>query len=138
MLGNSTVKHVVGWKLSRWLKKRKQGSKSNQHLNEIQMKLCGSNGTRSHNHLVRKRPLNHLAKPADFLNDWAVLWVVVCTVHLTVCYYHVTYMFQSESTLYSCLNVKELLSRNRCDIWSLSDSNGARTHNHLVRKRTLN
>ena len=24
----------------------------------------------------------------------------------TVCYYHVTYEFQSESTLYGCLNVK--------------------------------
>ena len=31
----------------------------------------------------------------------------------TVCSYHVTYAFQSESTLYSCLNVKELLARNR-------------------------
>ena len=30
--------------------------------------------------------------------------------HLTVCSYHVTYAFQSESTLYSCLNVKELLA----------------------------
>ena len=29
---------------------------------------------------------------------------------LTVCYYHVTYAFQGESTLYSCLNVKELLA----------------------------
>ena len=28
----------------------------------------------------------------------------------TVCSYHVTYAFQSESTLYSCLNVKELLA----------------------------
>ena len=28
----------------------------------------------------------------------------------TVCSYHVTYTFQSESTLYSCLNVKELLA----------------------------
>ena len=28
----------------------------------------------------------------------------------TVCSYHVTYAFQSESTLYSCLNVKELLT----------------------------
>ena len=28
----------------------------------------------------------------------------------TVCFYHVTYAFQSESTLYSCLNVKELLA----------------------------
>ena len=34
----------------------------------------------------------------------------------TVCYYHVTYAFQSESTLYSCLNVKELLARSRREI----------------------
>ena len=34
-------------------------------------------------------------------------------VHLNVCSYHVTYAFQSESTLYSCLNVKELLARSR-------------------------
>ena len=32
---------------------------------------------------------------------------------LSVCFYHVTYAFQSESTLYSCLNVKELLARSR-------------------------
>ena len=48
------------------------------------------------------------------------------------------YAFQSESTLYSCLNVKERLARNKDDICSLSDSNGIRTHNHLVHKRTLN
>ena len=35
---------------------------------------------------------------------------------LTVCSYHVTYAFQSESTLYSCLNVKELLARSRREI----------------------
>ena len=57
---------------------------------------------------------------------------------LTVCSCHVTYAFQNESTLYICLNVKELLVRNRRDIWSLSDCNGTRTHNHLVCKRTLN
>ena len=34
----------------------------------------------------------------------------------TVCFYHVTYAFQSESTLCSCLNVKEPLARNRRDI----------------------
>ena len=33
-----------------------------------------------------------------------------------VCSCHVTYTFQSESTLYSCLNVKELLARNRREI----------------------
>ena len=56
----------------------------------------------------------------------------------TVCYYHVAYAFQRESALYSCLNVKELLDRNRRDISSLSDSNGIQTHDRLVRKRTLN
>ena len=57
---------------------------------------------------------------------------------LVVCYYHVTYAFGSESTLYSCLNVKELLARNRRDVWSLCNDNGIRTHNRLGRKRTLN
>ena len=42
---------------------------------------------------------------------------------LTVCSYHVTYTFQSESTLYSCLNVKELLAQSRLEILSLSDCN---------------
>ena len=57
---------------------------------------------------------------------------------LTVCPCHVTYKFQSESTLYSCLNVKELLSRSKRKSWSLSDCNWTRTHNHLFHKRTLN
>ena len=34
----------------------------------------------------------------------------------SVCSCHVTYAFQSESTLYSCLNVKELLARSRREI----------------------
>ena len=71
-------------------------------------------------------------------NDWAMFWVLICTTQLTVCSCHVTYAFQSESTLYSCLNVKELLARSRCIISSLSDCNLTRTQNHLVRKRTLN
>ena len=52
-------------------------------------------------------------------NDWALFWVVICMVHLTVCSCHVTYAFQSESTLSSCLNVKELLARSRPAIWIL-------------------
>ena len=48
---------------------------------------------------------------------------------------HVTYAFQSESTFHSCFNIKKL-ARIRRDIWSLSDSNGIPTHNHLVCKRT--
>ena len=38
---------------------------------------------------------------------------ILAVVFLTVCSYHVTYVFQSESTLYSCLNVKEFLARRR-------------------------
>ena len=51
----------------------------------------------------------------------------------TLCFYHVTNAFQSESALYSCLNVKEFLAQNWRNICSLSNSNGIRTHNHLVR-----
>ena len=36
--------------------------------------------------------------------------------NLTVCSCHVTYAFESASTIYSCLNVKELLARSRREI----------------------
>ena len=35
---------------------------------------------------------------------------------LTICSYHVTYAFQTESTRYSCPNVKELLAQSRREI----------------------
>ena len=53
-------------------------------------------------------------------------------IWLFVCSFHVTYAFQSASTLYSCLNVKELFAQSRLEIWSLSDCNWTRTQNHLV------
>ena len=58
-------------------------------------------------------------------------------MHLTFCFYHVTYAFQSESTLYNCLNIKELLPWSRCKIWCLSDCNLTQNHNPLVHKWTL-
>ena len=64
-------------------------------------------------------------------------WCLIC-VSMTVCVCHITYAFQSESTLYSCLNVKELLARSRREIWSLSDCNWTRTQNHLVFLYELN
>ena len=66
-----------------------------------------------------------------------MFWVLICTVHLPVCSCHVAYAFQSEFTLYSCLNVKVLLARSMSEIWSLSDCNSTRTHNNLVGKRKL-
>ena len=50
----------------------------------------------------------------------------------------VTYASQSESTINSCMNIKEPLARSRREIWSLSDCNWTQTQNPLVRKRTLN
>ena len=86
-----------------------------------------------------------------------MLWVLICIRHS----YFPFYLFQRTNNLFLwlknsnlhnfaddntiavpctniCLNVKELPARNKRDIWSLSDCNGIRTHNHLVRKRTLN
>ena len=42
--------------------------------------------------------------------------------------YVIIIAFWSESTLYSCLNVKELLVQSRREIWSFNDSNGIRTY----------
>ena len=57
---------------------------------------------------------------------------------MTVCSYHVTQAFQSESALYSCLNVKELLIRNRRHSRRISDCSRTQIHNRLVCKQTLN
>ena len=53
---------------------------------------------------------------------------------LSACFYHVSYAFLSESTLWGCVNVKELLARNS----RLGDCNGTQTHNHSVSKQILN
>ena len=66
------------------------------------------------------------------------MWALISTADLTVSYYHVTYVFQSESKLYSFLNFKKVLAQNRHNIWALSDSNnGIRPDDHLIHKRTL-
>ena len=74
----------------------------------------------------------------SWANDWAELWVLISTVHLTKCSCHVTDAFENESTLYSCLNVKKLLLRNRYNTRTLSDYNWNRTNNQLDPKGTSN
>ena len=66
----------------------------------------------------------------------ALVFSFQSSVSLTVCSCHVTYVFQSEFTVYSCLNVKELLAQSRCEIWILSDCNWTQTHNHIVHSQT--
>ena len=58
-------------------------------------------------------------------------------MHWTVYFCHISYALLSESALYTCLNVKELLAQSRREIWSLSGCSWTRTHNHLVHKRTV-
>ena len=94
--------------------------------------------------VITKIYWKQLIKRSDIFNlifnilSSEVTYIVNIQRKYTVCSYHVTYAFQIESTMYSCLNVKKPLVRNRCDIWNLSDCNGTWTQNHLVCKQTLN
>ena len=57
---------------------------------------------------LKKKTCGKFSKVYDLKKCQALLYIV--------CSCHVTYAFQSESTLYSCLNVKELLARSRREI----------------------
>ena len=96
--------------------------------------LRNSNDIRTHNHLVHKQTLNHLAT----LAKWLSCVVSTYLYDATECYCHVTYDFQSVSTLYGLPECQRLLVWSRHHIWSLSDSSKIQTHNHLVCKQTLN
>ena len=54
---------------------------------------------------------------------------------MSVSFYHVMNMFQSESIKYTYLNVKELLAQNRHE---LRGWNKTLTQNHLVHTQSLN
>ena len=63
-----------------------------------------------------------------YFSVWCIsLCVIICIV---------IYAFQSESTLFSYLNFKELIAWKSYDIWSLSD-NMIWTQNQLVCKQIL-
>ena len=46
-----------------------------------------------------------------FSYQWFIVLLTRVLLKVTVCYYHVTYVFQSKRTLYIYLNVKELLAQ---------------------------
>ena len=73
----------------RFLEYLKQWSTKPSHRSD-------GNWTQNHNQLIIKQELNHLLKLARWLS---CVVSIICTVHLTVCSYHVTYAFQTESTL---------------------------------------
>ena len=80
----------------------------------------------------------HLSLYPNWVSVRAVLWVLNCTIKMTICSYHFTYPFQSEPTFYSSVNVKELFLRCIREMWSLSYCKDIRTNSHLVRKQALN
>ena len=74
------------------------------------------------NHLVCKQTLKHLAKLAKCLSCVVSTYLYSAFDSMLLSCHD---LFQSELTLYSCLNVKELLdSRTR--------THGIRSHNHLI------
>ena len=97
--------------------------------------LSDSIGIRTYKLLVFKQTLNHLAKLAKW---WAVLWVLICTVHLTVYYYLVTYKFHSGFILYSFPECQGTPCSKQAPYLTFEWQQWDRTHNHLVLKRTLN
>ena len=98
-------------------------------------RLIETKEIRTHNHLVRKWPRNHLAKLAKWLSCdvntyfYGSFWLYVLIMSRT--------SFRVNPHSIVCLNVKELLGWSRDDIWDLSDSKEIRSHNHLVYKWTL-
>ena len=97
--------------------------------------LSDRNVIPTHNHLVPKRTLNHLAKLAKWLSCVVRSYLYgafVCVIIMSCTSYRV-----NPHSIF-CLSVNKLLAWSRRHIWSLSDSNVIGTHNHLVPKRKLN
>ena len=76
----------------------------------------------------------------NWSNDSAVLWALICTVHLTACSCHVTYAFQSESTLYFApTSSKEFLDKQatiECGFTLKRLRDMARTYSQIHRTDT--
>ena len=90
--------------------------------------LSDSNKIRTHNHLVGKQTLSHLAKLAKRLSC-VVSTYLYGAFDCVIIMSHTSFRVNPHSIV--CLNVKELLTQSKRHIWSLSDCNGIRTHNHL-------
>ena len=95
------------------------------------LSVCDSNGIRTHNHLARKRPLNHLVKLAKWLNFvmsiylYSVYDYILLSSHVRVLEWIYT-LSLAECRGTPCLKETRYLN--------FSSSNGIPTHNHLVRK----
>ena len=97
--------------------------------------MTDCNCHQTNNHLLHKRTLNDLAKLAKWLSCFLSTYQYVTFVCMCLsCHVH---HLESISTIYSDLNVNEILARSSCEIWIMSDCNSTRTHNHIVYKWAL-
>ena len=62
---------------------------------------------------VRDSKKSRFIKEQEASGLLSSLGIKITLKNLIVSFYHVTYEFERESTLYSCLNAEELLARNR-------------------------
>ena len=59
-----------------------------------------------------RKCMESLLRYMSYLKDWNLS--IQTNMKLTACYYHATYKLQCESTLYSCLDIKELVIMMFC------------------------
>ena len=99
--------------------------------------VCESNGTRTYDHIVRKRTLNHLAKLAKYfwMMELRREYLSVRCIWLYVVIISRTRFRVSLHSIIAWMSRNSLLETGPI---CLSDCNGTQTHSHLVRKRTLN
>ena len=91
----------------------------------------------------KMKPLQSHWKVTLFFLSLALLHLYLMriqTIYLLVCYYHVTYEVQSESTLYSLPECQGTPCPKQASYLKFKwlPRNWIRTHNHLVREETLN
>ena len=99
--------------------------------------LSHSNNIRTHNHLVRKQTINHLAHLAKGLSCCECEYLYVRCIWLYVIIMSRTSLRVNPDSI-ARLNFKKHFAWSRGHIWTSTDSNEIQTHNHLVRKRTGN
>ena len=89
--------------------------------------LSVRNQTQTHNHLVHKQKINHLAKLTIWLSwvESTYLYSAFDCIFLS-CHVRVSEWIQ---TLYFP-KIQELLAQNKHNIWNLIDCNGTRTRKH--------
>ena len=93
--------------------------------------LIDINGIWTHNYLVRKPILNHIAKLAKWLS-------CVVSTYLYGVFDCILLSCHIRDWLYSLRKYQGTPCSKQAPIWSLSGSNGIQSNNRLVRKWTLN